>query len=310
MPGIDKVYGSSVESGWSMQGFVQSARDFIRQILAKLWEDECFEMASSIAFHLVLSIFPTLIFFISLFGIFGSSPEMMQNILAGIGRIAPPESVSILQQMARSIIESSTRGLALGSFIGAIWATSGAAHVVLIALRKINGDQYRSSFVKDRVIGLVLIFSMAAIGITLSNVVILGSIILQQMPEHIIAPVRYVKSISYVSSVVIFGLLVLMSGVLYAVCPGKPTKLCHWRAVLPGSVTFSALWFLISMGFSYYVANFGNFDKVYGTLGAFIVLMIWVYLSVLALLIGGVVNAIIMQRRPQLKNEKALIRPS
>ena len=85
-----------------------------------------------------------------------------------------------------------------------------------------------------------------------------------------------------------FSSAVVMAGLLYRLAPNCSPKLLQ---VLPGAVLFAVLWFFLSKGFGYYVGNFSYYNKVYGILGGFIVLQIWIYLTALFPLVGGELNA-------------------
>lgn len=266
---------------------------FLRELWIRLLRDDCAGMAAEIAYHWMLALIPVLIFLFSLFGILSSQTDLFNLILENLHRIAPEAAFTLLRETLTGLTRDSSGGLAIISFLAALWTGSNGAVVIEKALNRAyrKGGCRRRSFWQQR---LVALFSVLGIGLILlvsANLVVFGRMLINiveqwwQPPGAILA---WLKILRWLMSI---GGLLAVSLFIYTVGPERK-EMRSWKTIWPGAVAFSTLWICISLLFGAYVTNFSSYNQLYGSMGAIMVLMVWIYFTSYSLLIGAEVNAL------------------
>ncbi|WP_071396140.1 YihY/virulence factor BrkB family protein [Bacillus tuaregi] len=258
------------------------------KLLKHLWknflDDDVFGIAAQLSYFFLLSLFPLLIFLMTLFPYLPINQEDLLNLVRDF---APLGTIELIENHLEQVSKKNGALLSFG-VIGTIWSASNGLNAIVKALNKAYGVKEERSFLRTRFMSIFLTFAMI--------VVILVALILPVFGKHIgmFLFAQFELSAQFiavwnalrwlVSSVIIF---VIFIG-LYWLAPNKKVA-C--RTAIPGAAFATIGWILTSFAFSFYVSNFGNYSATYGSIGAIIVLMVWLYISGIIIIIGGEVNA-------------------
>lgn len=265
-------------------------RSFVKEIFHRFSRDQIAGMAAELAYFFSLSLFPFLIF---LFTLFGYLPISADEILQFIRQYAPGESLDLIEENVRTIVDTQNGKLLSFGIIATIWSASNGINAIVRALNKAYEVDENRHFLVARGMAIILTFAMIfviivalllpvfgrEIGLFISSVFGLSDMFLTVW-----------NMLRWLVSVII--LCIVFSG-LYFIAPNKHLKISE---VYPGALFATVGWIVVSLAFSYYVGNFGHYSVTYGSLGGVIVLLIWFYLTGFIIILGGEINAILYQR--------------
>jgi membrane protein len=263
----------------------------IKRTAKEFQEDNMTDWAASLTYYGLLSLFPALIAMVSLIGIFGDPTSTTESLTEIITEIGPKSAAETFEGPIKSITESSgTAGIALILGIAAsLWSASGYTGAFMRASNVIYETPEGRPFWKLRplqiLVTLVMIVLLALLAVSL---VLTGPVV-----EAVANPLGIGQTAVDVWNVakwpVMACVFLLMLAVLYYASPN--VKLRGFKWVTPGSLVAIVVWIVASALFAFYVANFGSYDKTYGTLGGLIALLVWFWISNLAILFGHELNA-------------------
>ena len=249
-------------------------------------------LASEMAYNAMLSIFPATLAALTAIGLFGASTKnSFQGLVSQLSEVAPKEVLSLLGDFARDQLYTSRNGgLFSLSFIAALWVASSALNSAMIAfdhIYEIPQKQARPFWKAKLVaialtIGTIILLAIASLSVFISNLII------QNIAKEsgIFAP-GLLKLWQLASWPLALGMVAIAAAFTYRYGPSR------WKPgtpILPGAILAALLWATASGLFRLYVSYFGNYNRAYGAVGAVIVLLLWLYLSALALLIGAQLN--------------------
>jgi membrane protein len=280
----------------------------LNKTFAIAFERRLLGLSAEIAFNAMLSLFPAILAILTAIGIFEESLQVTFKQLADqIGQVAPGEALTLINNFETEIIQSQNRGLFSLSFFIAIWTASGAVSTAMTALdqiHKIPRERMRP-FWKAKIISLGLTFGIILLLVTASFLVFISDLLLQFLVQEDIRGVSILVSIwrllrwPLALSIVSYAFAFLYRYGPSCWNPGTP--------IVPGAVLAAVWWAILSALFRLYVANFGNYNKAYGAVGAVIILMLWLYMSAVVVLIGDQLNVTVgeaMRRHPAPKSEE------
>lgn len=266
--------------------FISTFKNIIKSTI----KDDCVGMASSIAFNLILTIFPFLIGTTALFGLLGSE-QTVNDIMISIKSVAPPGALYVIESSLRETIGNSSGSVLTISFLMGIFFASNTINVLMKFLNRAYGVPETRPLWKVRAITLwiILLFFLAIFVIT--NLVIMGRVILHVLEHYIYISEDLINTIDTARWPVTFLMLFIIGFIIYYFMPNISSGIKNKiLSSLPGAVFFTVAWVGVSWLFGLYVSSFAQFNKVYGALGAVIILLLWLYYSALVVLIGGEVN--------------------
>jgi membrane protein len=251
----------------------------------------------------MLSLVPALIFLLTLFGLFGVQTASFQETMSHLRRFMPADALTLIRNCVYELTSASTGGLAVVSLLGALWTASNGAVTIEKALnRSYQCVEQQRSFWHQRLIALVIVLGLGFLLFVGANLIVFGDLIFDALQRYLFLPDWLLTLLAFLRwSIPIIGLVPIM-GFIYWVAPDYSHSRTRKKVVWPGAITFVAVWLLLSWLFGLYVTNMGNYNKIYGPMGAIIILMVWLYLTSLTLIIGGEVNALLIDcRRPSVK---------
>ncbi|MGQ9897645.1 MAG: YihY/virulence factor BrkB family protein [Acidobacteriota bacterium] len=248
-------------------------------------EYDCIGFAKEAAYSFVLTFFPLLLFFVATFAALGNEQTVV--ILDALRRILPPGTFSVVESYLQQLMQGRPGRVAALSFVATLLPAIGLIATLSRALDRIYGISPRRPFWREQLLCLELVF---VVGLPLLLASVAG--VVGTHLEHLISrwhgghvTFGYVWATGRWFLVVLSVFLIQM--LLYRLAPSRPPR---WRHILPGAIFATTLWGLSTLGFGIYVANFSAYGRIYGSIGAVIVLLVWMYVVTFVFLVGAVFN--------------------
>ena len=277
-------------------GFLGGLRvkELATRVIKEVREDDCLGWAAQLAYYLLFAVFPFFLFLTALLG-FLPIPTLMERIIAGLAMVLPGEVVTLLQDNIRQLVTEQQGGLLSFGILAALWSSSSAVVSIAAALNQAYDVEEGRPWWKVR--GLALLLTMGLSLFLLLAVVLL--IFGPQLGRGLASLVGLGTVFEILWNIlrwpVSAGLLVVALALVYYFAPDVEQE---WKWITPGAIFAVLATLLTSLGFSLYVSHFGSYNKTYGSLGAVIVFLTWLYLTGLCLLVGGEINAEIEHAAP------------
>lgn len=260
-----------------------------KELYKRIAEDDYFGLSAQLAYFFLLSLFPLLLFIVTLVGYLPLDEEVIFNLLS---TVAPAESTEYITANLSGIINEQKGGLLSFSILGTLWSASNGVNAITKAFnRAYRVDEDRSFFI-SRLIAIILTIAMIGVIVVAILLPVLGRAIgiyifsFLGLTEDFIQVWETLRL--SISSVVFFIVFLF----LYKLAPNHKMS---FKQSAPGALFATICWQLVSYGFSFYVHTIVNYSATYGSLGTIIVLMIWFYITGFIVIIGGVLNAILMK---------------
>lgn len=281
----------------------------IKKVIKTTHDIRLASLSAEIAFYIVLSFFPFLIFLVSLAGMFATSYQ--EQIYEQMASVMPLAIAEAIRPVIQDVLNGGDWSVLTFSMIGVLWSASQGFAVLLNGLNQAYGDWKPKTFTKLILRGLGLLSSiMLGLSILLVLVFIaFGQFLINQLAVLTRLPQFSLSIVNATRFLLIFILLFLMFSILYYFISNgssKDNKAGVYRQSLPGAVFTSISWILLSAGFSFYIDNFAKFNSIYGSLAGVMLLMLWVYLCCNVILVGGIVNAVLYDFTRPPPNEKMI----
>lgn len=261
------------------------------QIVKRAWKEAKKDavplLAAGVAFYAFLALVPTLIALILLYGLV-SEPDDVASQIESFGSALPSTVEELLKTQMDALTQTSDRALGIGLIIAlllALWSASGGISNLITALNVAYDEEDERGFFKSRLLALgltlgAIIFMVLAVALVAALPVLLDAL---DVPGWLKAMVQAGRWLGLVIAVMV------ALAVLYRLGPDRDAPKIRWLSV--GAIVATVLWVIGSVGFSLYVDNFGSYGKTYGTLAGVVVLLLWLWLSSYAALLGAEVNA-------------------
>lgn len=261
-----------------------------KDILWRVWDEQSKDnismIAAGVAYYAILALFPAIAAAVSIYGLV-ADPTAIEGQFDTLAGFLPGEALNILKQQAHTVASQPRGGLSIGVAIGllfTLWSASRGVNAVIGALNIAYEEEEKRSFIKLALMSVLLTLGGILFLIVTLAVVVVVPTILNLIP---LGPLAWV--VSLVRWPILAVAILFALAVLYRYAPSRAEP--KWRWVTWGSVAAGAIWLLGSIGFSIYVANFGNYNEAYGSVGAVVVLLLWLNLTAYAILLGAELNA-------------------
>jgi membrane protein len=279
LPGIDATTPTDIPwRGW-------------RQIVKRAWAENKADnmpiIGGGVAFFGFLAIFPALIALISIYGMV-ASPATVARQVEEFTRSLPTSAANLISEQLRNITSHSGGALTVGlvvSILAALWSASSGVGNLITAVNIAYDEVETRNVIKLRLTSLALTLGAIVFVLLTLGLVAVVPAVLDALPLGVVGTI--------LAQVVRWLLLLaVMAGslaVLYRVAPDRDAPKFRWVSL--GSVVVTVAWAVVSLLFSFYVNNFGSYDKTYGAIAGVIVLMLWLYLTCYLVLLGAEINA-------------------
>jgi membrane protein len=262
-------------------------RDVLRRLAADFGHDNLSLMAAGIAFYALLSFTPALTALVALYGLV-FDPTQVENQVASLEGMIPEEARNLIGGQLTAIVQASSSKLGIGLIVSlalALWSANSGTSALMQALNVVNGEQEKRSLLRYYADALALTFALVLFGILSLVLVAIVPAVIGLLPFG-----DYGKTIvDWSRWPVLIVLSAIGMAIIYRYAPSRTEPRWSWAS--PGAAAATVLWLIGSALFSVYVTDFATYNKTYGSLGAVIVLLLWLWLSALAVLLGAELNA-------------------
>ncbi|MGB6134043.1 MAG: YihY/virulence factor BrkB family protein [Acidobacteriaceae bacterium] len=271
MAAILKIHGL----GW---------RELIRVILREAREANVSNRAAQLAFWFLMGFFPMLLCVTSMVSLLSSAPDSQGALMNYVGEVLPSGASHLVRQV---LAQTASSGRASFSLLFALWSSSAATAGLIDTLNEIYRLRESRPWWKYHLTSIALAIALGVLLTAALVIVVYGPLIF-----HMIAPGSaslYVWKVAQWPAAAFLLILALLG--LYRFAPDIQKQ--KWKWLLPGGIVAAAIWMAASVLFKLYVRHFSHFGLLYGSLGTLIILMLWFYLSGVAILVGGEINALL-----------------
>jgi membrane protein len=281
--------GASPVSPWKLGGL--GVGELARRVWAEFSEDEISDRAAALAYYFLFALFPALLFLTALLGLL-PIPNLMDRLMAYISQAMPGDAASIIQKTLTEIVAGANSGLLSIGVLGALWAGSNGMSSIMSALNAAYDVKETRPWWKTKLLALGLTFGFSVFILSALVLLMFGPKIGETVASWVGLGDVFMRVWNIVSIPIVMVLVAIGIGLVYYLAPAVEQR---WRWVTPGSVVALVLWLAASFALRFYVTNFANYNATYGSIGGVILLMLWLYLSGMAILLGAEVNAEIEQ---------------
>ena len=263
----------------------------MKELIQRIIDVDVPGLGAQLAFFFLLSIFPLLIFLVTLLPYLNLSEEQIFNFM---NEVVPGEVYILIETTLNEVLNTQNTGLLSFGILATIWSASLGMNALIKSLNMSYGVEEDRPIIVARGMSIVMTILMIFILIIALALPIFG----QQLGILIFSFMGLEEGFLRVWNAIRFTIppliIFVVCAVIYWAVPN--IKLSIW-SVLAGAAFAAVGWLVLSFGFSVYINNFGNYSATYGSIGGIIVMMLWLYLSAMLLMIGGQINAVMQRRR-------------
>jgi membrane protein len=258
-----------------------------KRVVSEVNEDRIMLTAAGVTFYLLLALFPALAAFVSLYG-FVADPTTIADHIAFLGGFLPTAGVDLIESQLEALLSQDVDALSFGFLLGlaiALWTANSGMKSLFDAMNVAYGEREKRSFVAYNLASLAFTMGALMIGILLITMVgvipaLMALLNLESVAEVLLRYLRW--------PVMILAVMFAIA-LLYRFGPSR--EQAKWRWVSWGSALATLVWVATAIGFSWYLENFADYNATYGSLGAIIGFMMWIWISVMIVLVGAELNA-------------------
>jgi membrane protein len=285
---------------------------FKRVLYEAFWKDNCLALAAQLAYYFFFALFPALLFFVALASYFPLT-TLIDDLLRTMSGFMPPEALQLITDQMLKISGNRQGGLLTLGMLLAVSSSSAAMVAIIDSLNAAYDVEEGRPWWKVRLTAILLTIAVAIFILVSFALVLVGPTMATSLADTMNLGPAFAWTWKILQWPVLFALASLGIALIYYFAPDVQQE---WVWLTPGSFFATTLWLAASLGFKYYVANWGNYTETYGLLGAVMILLLWFYISGLVILVGAEMNAEIEHASPHGKDpgekvagQKRRIRP-
>jgi membrane protein len=268
--------------------------ELIKRTAREVIADNCLNLAAQLAYYFFLALFPALLVLVAIVS-FIPIEGLLEMITSTLARVAPGEVITIVQDQILKVANDKNGGLLTVGLLGTIWSTSSGVDAIISTLNAAYDIQEGRPWWRVKLTAIGLTLALAVFIVLAFALLLVGPAFAEKVASWFYLGPTFVWTWKILQWPVVFGLVTLAIALIYYYAPDAEQK---WIWITPGSVLATLLWLLTSLGFKFYVSYFGAYNATYGAIGGVIVLMLWFYVSSLAVLVGAELNAEIEHASP------------
>lgn len=268
--------------------------ELFKRTLKDTLADDVLSLAAQQAYFFFFALFPALLAVISIASFFPID-TLMHDVIGMMARVAPPDVIEILRDQLRKIADSNAGGLLTFAFLITLWSSSSAVVSMVTTLNAAYDITEGRPWWKVRLVAVGLTIGLAVFILASMALIVAGPALAANVASSIGLGSAFTTAWTILQWPIVFLLVSTGIGLVYYFAPDAEQ---NWVWITPGAVFATLLWIIISLGFKLYVAQFGNYNETYGAIGGVMVLLLWLYLSGVAVLMGAELNAEIEHASP------------
>ncbi len=272
----------------AIRDYLRRSGHFLRRLQQEMGYDDCMGMAAQIAFYMLLSIFPFLLFLLSLIS-FLPIPNLAPQVLAALDASLPPEAFQLVSGTVQTVLTKHHRDLLGLGLLVALWSGSMGVGAMITTINRAYNIRPRRSMARQKALSIVLTVALSGIMLLSTIIVLLGPRVTHEIFQLLGLAGDSFNVWTRMRLVIVFVLNLLTLAILYYWGPEAHQQ---FRWIMPGAVTSTILWLGASSLFRLFVRNFGHYDATYGSIAAVIILLVWLWMSGLIFLLGAEINSL------------------
>ena len=252
----------------------------------EILDDNVLSLAAANAYNFFFSLFPIFLFLAPLIGLIGDKHAVFNELLRQVQRAVPPDAYNLVKNVVEDVVFApGAPGLVSIGALLAIWSGSNIFSSLMDALNTAYDiEKDDRPYWKKKLIAIACLLGIGALFVLATTIMLAGGNIVDALSDKLGIGITGRVVWTAVQYGAALAILVAIAWVTYYYLPCVPQSKGH---ALVGAITSTVLWLVVTLGFRFYVQNFGSYNKTYGTIGGVIVLLTWMYLSMVALLTGG-----------------------
>ncbi|MCZ0702826.1 membrane protein [Natronobacillus azotifigens] len=259
-------------------------------------DNEVTGQSARLAYFFLLSLFPLLIFLVTLLGYL---PIDYQDVMDFMATYIPGEdTLGIIENNLDQVVDNRSGSLLSIGILGTLWSASNGINAIMRSFNKAYKVEEDRSFIVSRLIAILLLFAMLIVIVVALLLPVFGRMIGVYIFSLFGVTDEFVQVWNMLRWIISSSIFFIVFLALYKLAPNKKV---YFRDAVFGAIFTTVGWQLVSLGFSFYVNELGNYSATYGSLGGIIVLMIWFYITGMIIITGGEINAFIAERRMKKK---------
>ncbi len=279
--------------------FGVGTKQFVTDFWKEAQNDNIFNGAAALSYYLLLSVFPAAIFLLSLLPYLPIA-NLQQAIMDVLHQALPEQTASLFEGIIEDVVSNKKSGLLTFGLLFTLWSASSGLYAIMQQLNITYDVKEGRPFWKTRGTAIMLMILFFILVIGAFALVVFGGTIQNTIANFLGNSEALLIIFASIRWIIIAFFLLLGFALIYYFGPDVEQK---FRFITPGSVIGVILLALTSLAFRFYISNFSNYSATYGSLGAVIILMVWLYISGLVILIGSEVNALIEHYHPEGKSK-------
>jgi membrane protein len=264
-----------------------SVKDAAKRIWSEILEDDVFGRAAQLAYYFFLALIPFLIFVIASLSVFGAADRGRELLFRFFADALPPSAFELIDMTFSQIIHSSGPLKMSFGILASLWSASMGMSAIMDTLNSAYKVKETRSMIKQYAVATGLTVGIALLLVVSVVIVVFGSTIVNALSPGNVPAITW----KIAQWPLALALILLAFAITYYFAPNVRDRRWHW--VTPGSIVGVTLWLVVSIGLRIYLHFFSTYSVGYGSLGAVIVLLVWFYLSGIAVLSGAVVNGVL-----------------
>ena len=268
----------------------------LKRLARRLFTDDLLGWSAQLSYYFFLALFPALICVVALASFFPI--EHLTDIMLGIlMRVAPPDVLALVKRQLAVIAESRNTGLLTFGIIGTVWSASAGMNAVIRTLNFAYHVPETRPWWRVRLRAMALTLVVPAFALASLTVVLVGPIIGERLAGVVHLSAVFVWSWRIVHWPLVFMLAISGLAFVYTVGPDASQR---WQSLIPGSCFATGVWIGATLALRWYVASLASYQQTYGTIGTALVILLWFYVSGLAMLVGAELNSVMNERTEQI----------
>jgi membrane protein len=271
--------------------------ELLKRTAKEFSADDVLGLAAQMAYYFLFALAPAIVCVIAIASYLPFSS--IQDLISSLSGFAPPAVVDILGDQLTNIVQGEHGGALTVGFLVALWSSSAAMVSIINALNKAYDIEEARPWWKVRLNAILLTVGVATFIVLAFAFVVAGPTVIDWVASTIGFGPTFAAAWNIARWPIALALVTLGIGLVYYFAPDAEQD---WEWITPGAVLATVLWLAASLGFKFYVANFADYDASYGSLGGVIILMLWFYITAVAILLGAELNAEIEHASPHGKD--------
>lgn len=278
----------AAESAWKLGGL--SVKELGRRVWREFNEDEIMDRSAALSYYFLGSLFPLMLVGFSILGyLAGPGSQLRQTILQHASMVLPGAADALIDKTLNEIMNASGGGKISFGIVASIWTAATGVAAVMSALNVVYDIRETRSYFQGRLIATGLMIAMSVCIVIGLAIALFGGTAAEWAGNYINAGPAFVLAWRIIQWVIVALALLFAFALLYYFGPNLRDQ--HWEWVTPGSVVGFAVWLAVSLGLKVYISHFNTYSATYGSLGVVIILLLWFWITGMALLIGAEINS-------------------